>query len=99
MSVGNGRPKPTDKLSTTQKNILKVLADGKEHYIEELHRCLSDEQTPLTNVHAHLTAIRKALDLEGKVALVTHKYGVGNTCYNLMPLAVVMPHPQSISSK
>jgi hypothetical protein len=99
VSGGNGKPRsPLDLLTPIQRRMLDKLSDGKEHYSEELLLCLANTEADLTNIHAHLTAIRKLLYLEGKAALVTHKYGPGNTCYQLIPLSAVMPHPTGTAS-
>ena len=50
-----------DGLTPVQKKMLAVLADGKRHGRERLHKCLSDELGPLSNIRAHLTALRKRL--------------------------------------
>ena len=41
--------------------MLALLADGRPHTRAELHSCLFDTYGPLTNIKAHLTAIRKQL--------------------------------------
>ncbi len=50
----------------TQQAMLKILEDGELHTPEELHTCLWDEEGPLTNIGAHLTAIRWKLRLQDK---------------------------------
>jgi DNA-binding winged helix-turn-helix (wHTH) protein len=50
------------KLAPQTMKILRILSDGEEHAIAELHACLWDaEQGPQNNVMAHITRIRKAL--------------------------------------
>ena len=54
-----------------QRAMLKVLSDGREHTRKELHKCLSDELGPLTNIAVHLTGIRKVLRPRGEDNLCT----------------------------
>lgn len=50
-----------DSLSPIQRKMLEVLSDGMPHTREELHACLWDEQGALSNIKAHITAIRAKL--------------------------------------
>lgn len=48
-------------LTPIQRKMMGVLSDGSWHSVVELHRCLNDDMGSLTNVRAHLTAIRKVI--------------------------------------
>jgi hypothetical protein len=88
MSEGNGKP----RLSPIQRDMLSILMDMKEHRIEELHKCLFDPQSAISNVYKHLTLIRKHLSAEGKFSLATHYQGEhGRPHYRLVPLVLVFP--------
>jgi DNA-binding winged helix-turn-helix (wHTH) protein len=54
------------KLSPVQRKMLEVLADGERHKRSDLHACLWDDKGPLSNVHAHISAIRKHLQHRGE---------------------------------
>lgn len=49
------------KLAPQTMDILRILSDGEEHHISELHVCLDKDESPQHNVLAHITRIRKAL--------------------------------------
>lgn len=87
MSEGNGKPKG---LTSIQSEILKKLSDGKEHYSEELRQCLDIYSEPNT-FHVHLSGIRRHLEREGKVALISYRRGPGNVVYALVPLVFTSP--------
>jgi len=59
MAQGNG-------FTPTQKRMLKVLSDGQRHTREELHACLDDELSALSAIQAHITYIRKHLEIRGE---------------------------------
>lgn len=44
-----------------QAKMLQVLKDGRPHTKEELHACLNDDLSPVTNVYMYITAINKKL--------------------------------------
>jgi hypothetical protein len=50
-----------DELPPIQAAMLHILLDGGLHTQRELHRCLSDTLSPLSNVACHLTRMRKKL--------------------------------------
>ena len=58
-----------------QARMLKLLSDGLLHTAEELHGCLHDELGPVTNVYAHLTAIRKSLRPKGQDVILIRSNG------------------------
>ena len=66
---------------TVQDKMLEVLSDGQEHEDKELHGCLADELGPMTNILAHLTAIRNKIHPAHDVALVRHS---GRTFYKIV---------------
>ena len=45
----------------TQQKIVDLLSDGLPHTRKEVHACLWDELSPLSNIKAHITAIRKKI--------------------------------------
>lgn len=51
----------TTGLTKVQLRILTLLRDGLPHTMEEVRCCLYDDMGPMSNIHAHLTAIRKKL--------------------------------------
>ena len=53
-------------LTPTQRAILEVLADGEPHPLRDLQQCLPDGLGSETNVHPHLTAIRRVLHPRGQ---------------------------------
>ena len=67
------------KFTPTHQAMLDVLADGRPHLRKELHACLPDELGPPTNIHAHLTAIRKMLRPKGQDIICTLVNG--RICY------------------
>lgn len=48
-------------LSTVQRKMLSVLADGLPHHRKELHSCLWEQDGPLSNIRYHLSRLRKNL--------------------------------------
>ena len=80
------------KLEPIQVKMMKMLSDMEPHWREELQRCLSDSFCD--NVHPHVYLIRKHLAEEGKLALQTIRVSLGNTKYQLVPLAMSMPPSQ-----
>jgi hypothetical protein len=50
----------------TQARMLKVLSDGMPHHRDELKACLHDELGSVSNIKAHLTAIRARLRRSGQ---------------------------------
>lgn len=60
MAGSNGR------FTNVERRILNVLSDGLPHRKEELHPCLADELGPLTNLHPHITNIRKKIRPKGE---------------------------------
>lgn len=58
----------------TQQCMLDVLSDGQAHTREELHACLPDEMGALSNIQAHLCAIRKQLRPIGQDILCEFKH-------------------------
>lgn len=72
------------RLTDTQYKIMNILCDGSRHTPEELHdRCLNGHGKT-RNVRAHITALRKKLEPEGKY-IVCELYG-GKTHYRLVLL-------------
>lgn len=55
-----------DNFTPTQQKMLAVLADGKAHAREELHKCLEDPLTSVKAIRAHLSSIRKLLRPAGE---------------------------------
>lgn len=55
-----------NNFTPTEKAIMNVLADGQPHTPEELHSCLPDDLGPRSNIHPHITNIRKRLNLIGE---------------------------------
>lgn len=53
-------------VTPTQKKMLEVLADGLPHADLELHACLPDDLGAMSNIRAHLAALRKALRPKGQ---------------------------------
>lgn len=64
--------------------MLTILADGLPHRREELHACLPDDLGDLSNIKAHLTAIRKAIRPQGRDVACELLGGV--ICYRLVRL-------------
>lgn len=54
------------RLSPTQRKMLEVLADGLPHSREDLHACLWDRDGALSNIRAHISALRKHLREHGE---------------------------------
>lgn len=48
-------------LTPVQRKMLEVLSDGERHDRLELHACLFDELGPVSNIHCHISRIRKRL--------------------------------------
>lgn len=55
-----------EDLTPTQSRMLQLLADGEAHLNKELQTCLQDDLGPVSNIWAHLTAIRKVLRPRGQ---------------------------------
>lgn len=55
-----------DELTPTQRRMVELLADGKPHERRELHALLPFDEGAMTNVKAHLTAIRKKIRPRGE---------------------------------
>lgn len=49
------------KFTPIQRRILRLLADGLPHSYGELRECLVDKTKEVSNIRAHLTALRKIL--------------------------------------
>ena len=62
--------------------MMAVLSDGYVHPVADLFACLEDELAPVSNIAAHLTAIRKVIRPEG-YDVACHRNGQG-TCYVLV---------------
>ena len=64
----NGKPSKSYKADglTVPQRILLVLSDGLPHKIEELHACLHDTDAPFTNVHQHISNLRKTMRPKGE---------------------------------
>jgi hypothetical protein len=58
------------EFTETQERILALLSDGLPHTRSEIHGCLPDDMGAITNIKAHLTAIRKKLP-PGEMILFT----------------------------
>lgn len=63
--------------SDTEQRMLTVLSDCQPHKIMDLHACLEDKLGPTSNVHAHLTSIRKKIRPLGQTILHERIDGVG----------------------
>ena len=61
------------ELTKTRKKMLALLSDGKPHSRKELHACLWDQMSPLSNIQSHICMIRKAIEGSGK-AIVCEIY-------------------------
>jgi len=57
------------KFSGVQQRMLDVLSDGLSHTPKELQACLHDELGSVSNIHAHLTGLRKNLRPKGSDVL------------------------------
>jgi hypothetical protein len=53
-------------ISPTQKRMLALLSDRQWHSSQDLHACLSDELTPISNIAPHLHHLRRALRSRGQ---------------------------------
>ena len=53
-------------MNRVQTRMLRVLSDGLPHEAEELVACLADELGDGTNIHPHLTALRKEINPRGE---------------------------------
>jgi len=49
-----------------QQRILEVLSDGHAHTRDEVLRCLDDDTASYSNLHPHITTIRKKLIRQGQ---------------------------------
>ncbi len=65
---------------TVPQRMLNLLSDGRPHTIQELHGCLEDELGELSNVWAHLTALRRALATRGEDVVCRRRDGVSWYC-------------------
>lgn len=52
-------------LTHVQYRILRLLGDGMDHTINELHECLDDDLGPLRNVYAHVSTLRRIIRPRG----------------------------------
>lgn len=59
-------PVNMEDLTPIQRKIVEVLSDGLPHHKEQLHECLNDDMGALSNVYAHITALRKILRPKGE---------------------------------
>lgn len=71
-------------MTPTQQRMLSLLSDGKAHSAEELHACLEDELSALSNVRAHVSNTRSILRSAG-LTIVCER-----GCYRLMRLASIL---------
>lgn len=55
-----------DELTPVQSRMLKLLSDGMGHTRYELQSLLYDDQGAVSNIKAHLTAMRKKLQSRGQ---------------------------------
>lgn len=66
--------------TATELKMLEILSDGLPHTRQELHRCLYDEEGPLSNINVHLTHMRKILARRGESIMCVE----GRTLYRLV---------------
>ena len=66
-----------DEIATTPicRRMLAVLADGRQHTPQELHACLYETMAPLSNIRAHITALRKLVAPRGEAIVCVRLNG------------------------
>ena len=54
-------------MTPVQSRIWQLLQDGQEHSREDIHKCLWDDQSPISAVNYHITQLRT----------IAHRKGMG----------------------
>ena len=83
-----------DAFTPTQRCMLDVLADGMPHTRQELFACLQDDLSPLRNIRAHITFLRKKLAPHGQ-NIICELYA-GKVCYRHVRLLAWREEPDTV---
>lgn len=75
MASGNGFTPGKNGFTQTEYRMLEVLKDGKPHAVDELHKCLWDDQSQRSAVRFHVSNLRTKLNKEGLEISVRHVTG------------------------
>lgn len=63
------------KLTPTQQRIMDLLADGKGHTREELHKCMPDELSSIANLYVHVHHLNRRLKQQGQEVVSRYEDG------------------------
>lgn len=58
-----------------EARMLAVLADGEAHRDVELHACLNDTMSPVRNIRAHISVLRRKLKQSHQTVVCERRHG------------------------